>query len=457
MSVAPLLAFNLTVMTFIQNYFMNDRINEVQMQAFVMSTIVANHNFDSIEEPATLSRVNSLVDGNSSDWGVRILVINDRAQVISDSNRHALDSYVGQTIFRPEIISALNRQNTTIFHRDKYVINVAVSVNDIITGRVGAVLLVASVSDIFESVAVIRNTLFFYSSVVAMMVLVLVFITSHRLITPLRAILRVVQRMATGQLDLRIRVVSKDEYAILSESFNNMAAKLEREEKTREEFVSNVSHEIKTPLTAIKVLGDSILSQKEVAKEVYHEFMQDIVEEVDRMTNLTNDLLALVKVDRREQGLNAAHFNLNRLVERIVKRLHPLAKQKQIALLYEAKQQVTLEADEVKLALAISNVIENGIKYTPDGGTVNVKISRDSQNSYIAIKDTGIGIPVDEQDKIFNRFYRVDKTRVRDTGGTGLGLAITHATLLLHNGSIQVKSEQNEGSLFILTIPLSRS
>ena len=425
------------------------------MQAFVMSTIVTNHNFDRLETPPVLARFHPLVDAHSREWGVRVIVINDRAQVISDSHRHTLDHFIGQTIFRPEIINALGGQDTSLLIRDEYILNIAVSVNDTISGRIGAVLLVSSVEDIFASVAVIRNTLFFYSMLVAFIVMVLVFITSHRLITPLRAIMQVMRKMTMGQLHLRIKIQGKDEFAIMSDSFNNMARRLEREEKTREEFVSNVSHEIKTPLTAIKVLGESILSQKDVPKDVYREFMEDIVSEVNRMTNLTNDLLALVKVDRREEGLIIAPFNLNRLVGQILKRLSPLAEQKKLVLLYEEMRQVEIEADEVKLALAISNIIENGIKYTPRGGTVKVQVDADHQNSYVSIKDTGIGIPEDEQDKIFNRFYRVDKTRGRDTGGTGLGLAISRATVLLHKGKIYVESKKNEGSLFVLSIPLN--
>ena len=451
------MAFNLTVMAFIQNYFMDARIREVQMQAFIMSTIVTNHNFNALDSPVTISRFHPLVEAHSSNWGVRILVINDRAQVLSDSNRHAIDSLVGQTLLRSEVINALNRQNTILVNPDDYVLNVAVTVNDTTTGRIGAVLLVASVEDIFDSVSAIRNTLYLTSLAVALMVMLLVFFTSHRLITPLREILKVVQKMATGQLSLRIEVKGNDEFAILSDSHNKMAAKLEQEEKTREEFVSNVSHELKTPLTSIKVLGDAILSQRNVEKEVYHEFMQDIVEEVDRMTNLTNDLLALVKVDRREQGLIITSVDLNKLVLRIIKRLSPIAEQKNVALVYEESSKIHFDADEVKLALAISNVIENGIKYTNRDGTVLVKVDADHKNSYISIKDTGIGIPEDEIDKIFNRFYRIDKTRDRDTGGTGLGLAITHATILLHQGSIQVKSKLDEGTLFVIQIPITRS
>jgi signal transduction histidine kinase len=194
-----------------------------------------------------------------------------------------------------------------------------------------------------------------------------------------------------------------------------------------------------------------------VPEEVSREFMQDISNEVDRMVNITNDLLNLVKVDQREQSLNIAPTDINQLVEDILKRLSPLAEQKKVILLYEEVRPVQIDADEVKLVLAISNIVENGIKYTPRGGTVKVVVDSDHQNAFITIQDTGIGIPEEEQDKIFNRFYRIDKTRDRDTGGTGLGLAISRATILLHNGSIRITSKPDEGSVFVLRIPIRMS
>jgi signal transduction histidine kinase len=331
------------------------------------------------------------------------------------------------------------------------------SARDEVGGRVGAVMLIASVDDIFESLADIRAQLFLYSLAVWLLVIVLVFVTSQWLISPLRQIVRTVQRMSAGQLNLRIPIVSKDEYSILSATFNDMTEKLEQVERTREEFVSNVSHELKTPLTAIKVLSESILSQESVPEEVSREFMQDISNEVDRMVTITNDLLALVKVDQRGQSLNIAPTDINTLVEDILKRLSPLAEKKKVVLLYEEVRPVQIDADEIKLALAISNIVENGIKYTPRGGTVKVVVDSDHQNVFITIQDTGIGIPEEEQDKIFNRFYRVDKTRDRDTGGTGLGLAISRSTVLLHDGSIRITSKPDEGSVFILRIPIRRS
>jgi signal transduction histidine kinase len=445
-------------MSFIQNYFINERISEIQPRAAIMSDFVTRHTFDSLQQEASLRVLRNRVRSRSAEWSARIIVVDDRARVLDDSNRDALDSLVGQTLLRPGIINALNGQNTTTLHSgEENVLYVTISARDEVSGRVGAVMLIASVDDIFDSLSEIRTQLYLYSLAVGLLVFVLVFAMSHRLIAPLRQIVNVVQRLSAGQLNLRIPISSRDEYSILSKTFNNMTEKLEQVEKTREEFVSNVSHELKTPLTAIKVLSESILSQESVPEEVSREFMQDISNEVDRMVNITNDLLALVKVDQREQSLNIAPTDINRLVEDILKRLAPLAEQKKVALFYEEVRPVQIDADEVKLVLAISNIVENGIKYTPGGGTVKVIVDSDHQNAYITIQDTGIGIPEEEQDKIFNRFYRVDKTRDRDTGGTGLGLAISRSTVLLHNGSIRITSKPDEGSIFILRIPIRMS
>jgi signal transduction histidine kinase len=215
-----------------------------------------------------------------------------------------------------------------------------------------------------------------------------------------------------------------------------------------------VSHELKTPLSSIKVLTESILLQENVPSEVYREFLEDINSEIDRMTAIVNDLLSLVKLDYNGAKLNIAETDMNRLLRDIIKRLKPLADNKNIDLSFEAAKEVNVDADEVKLSLAISNLVENGIKYTPMDGKVKVSVDADHQNCYITVQDTGIGISEQEQSKIFDRFYRVDKTRDRETGGTGLGLAITHSTVMLHNGTVQIISGEGEGATFIVSLPL---
>ncbi|MCL2593600.1 MAG: HAMP domain-containing histidine kinase, partial [Defluviitaleaceae bacterium] len=201
--------------------------------------------------------------------------------------------------------------------------------------------------------------------------------------------------------------------------------------------------------------SESILLEENVPTDMYQEFLKDINSEVDRMTLIVNDLLTLVKLDQRSLGLNIKEVELNKIVDDIIKRLTPLALQRELELIYENTKAIIIEADEMKLSLAISNLVENAIKYTKEG-SVKVTIDQDHQNAFITVKDTGIGISEEEQQKIFTRFYRVDKARAREAGGTGLGLSITHSTVLLHEGSIRVNSKDGEGATFVVRIPIHR-
>ena len=221
------------------------------------------------------------------------------------------------------------------------------------------------------------------------------------------------------------------------------------------EFVSNVSHELKTPLTSMKVLADSLNMQTDAPVELYREFMQDIGEEIDRENIIINDLLSLVKMDKTEADLNIASVAINDLIESILKRLKPIASKRNIELVLESYRPVTAECDEVKLTLALSNLVENAIKYNVAGGWVQVTLDADHKFFYVTVDDSGIGIPEEYQDKIFERFYRVDKARSRETGGTGLGLSITKNIIQMHHGAIKVASKEDEGTTFSVRIPLT--
>ena len=427
------------------------------MHARIATTFLSRRGMDNLlEGGGPLAVVQGDIAGRGSEWNMRVLVFDEYATVFIDSI--TTPGRVGQTLIIPEVLSALERQyQEPLLRREYQAIYYAISIPYGDGERFGAVLLVACVEDIFNSLSQISDRILLYSLMVGIAVVALVFVASHWLIAPLRRMLRVVQRTAAGRLDQRVPVTGGDEYAVWGTAFNSMTEKLEQVEKTREEFVSNVSHELKTPLSSMKVLSESLLLQESVPEEVYREFLQDIVSEVDRMTTINNDLLALVKIDQREQGLNIRLVSINLMVEDILKRLSPLAEQRNVALYYDDVRPVEMDADEIKLSLAISNIVENGIKYTPGGGTVKVVVDADHQFAYITVQDTGIGIPEEEQSKIFTRFYRVDKTRDRETGGTGLGLSISYSAVLMHGGSIRVNSRQDEGSVFIVRIPIRRS
>ena len=216
-----------------------------------------------------------------------------------------------------------------------------------------------------------------------------------------------------------------------------------------------MSHELKTPLAAMKVLADSLLVQPEAPVEMYKEFMGDITAEIDRENQIITDLLALVKMDKKVAALNVSTVNMNELTELVLKRLRPIARKKDVELVFESIRPVTAEVDEVKMTLIITNLVENAVKYNKEHGAVTVVLDADHQMFSLEVSDTGVGIPEDSLEHIYERFYRVDKSHSKEVGGTGLGLAITRSAVLMHRGSITVQSLEGEGSTFIVKIPLS--
>ena len=182
--------------------------------------------------------------------------------------------------------------------------------------------------------------------------------------------------------------------------------------------------------------------------------MSDIVSEIDRENDIINDLLTLVRMDKNATALNIEKSSINELIDLILKRIHPIAEKKNIEVVYESHREVYADVDEKKLTMAITNLVENAVKYNVDDGWVKVSLNADSKYFYIRVEDSGIGISEDDYEKIFERFYRVDKARSRETGGTGLGLSITKNIIIMHKGNIKVSSELGEGTTFAVRIPL---
>lgn len=444
----PLLVFTNIVFKTMDKYYIEERKKELLSQANVISghITISNYLFDKSKNEL----FNYDIYETSKKGGYRILILDSKGIVVNDSNK----TEFGKTILIPEVIEVLNNKDIAKLQENGNIYAV-VSIMDESSNKVGAVLISALTTDISVTISDIKKQVYILLVAIFLISAIIMFLMAQAFTDPLKNMLDVIKKMSEGHLDQRILVGKRhDEITDLAIACNNMAGKLEQVESTRQTFVSNVSHELKTPLSSIKVLSESILLQDEVPKEMYIEFLQDINSEIDRMTEIINDLLNLVKVDQKEIPISFDSVNLNNMTEEIVKRLSPLAKQKDINLELINIKDVIADVDSMKLTLAISNLIENGIKYTPDGGNVKVTVDCDHQNAFFSVSDTGIGIAEEEQTKIFERFYRVDKTRNRETGGTGLGLSITYSTVLMHNGSIKVTSQENEGSTFLVRIPL---
>lgn len=448
-SYIPLMFFSSVILDRMETYYLTESEKGWLGKANMVATQVKEGNY--LIDNSNYNLFKTLISSKSSENGARILVVDASGFVIMDSS----GADTNNTLMNDTVLSALNNQEKAQKIEGLPIMTAAVPVLDKDKKTVvGAVVLVTSIKDVFLPIQDMKNQIYLLSLVIALIAGLLSFATSSVITKPLKTLMKFVQKITNGQLDQKVNVIGKDEIAELGNAFNHMTDQLQRVEQSRQEFVSNVSHELKTPLSSIKVLTESLMFQEDVPVEMYKEFFEDINSEVDRLNNIISDLLTLVRLDQREIPLNIANVDINEMTQNILKRLTPLAKKKEIKLIYESHKDIIAEIDEVKFTLALTNLIENAIKYTPSGGEVGVVIRSDLQDAFISVQDTGIGIAKEEQSRIFERFYRTDKTRNRETGGTGLGLAITYKTVIMHNGSIQVESEEGKGSVFSVQFPL---
>ena len=319
----------------------------------------------------------------------------------------------------------------------------------------GVIVITFTLRNIDSMTQVLNQKATVYIIIIVLAVGVIALIGSKLIARPLNVMDKTLSHLSEGYLDEEVSFTGYSEIKKISDSFNRLISRMKSLESSRQEFVSNVSHELKTPITSMKVLADSLLTQENVPAETYREFLTDINEEVERENKIINDLLSLVKLDKSVGEVHVEEVNINELLEGILKRLNPIAQKRGIEMVFESFRPVTAEVDEVKLSLAISNLIENAIKYNVDDGWVRVSLNADHKYFYVKVSDSGIGIPDEAQGLIFDRFYRVDKARTRETGGTGLGLSIARNAVMLHKGAIKVYSKENEGTTFTVRIPLS--
>ena len=320
---------------------------------------------------------------------------------------------------------------------------------------IGVLLMTVSTENIVSNVSKVAEKMSFYGLMIIGVLILCSILFVVVLMKPFGRLQEMLNKVADGNLDESISENTYKETWNISQAVQSTITKLRTVDQSREEFVSNVSHELKTPITSIRVLADSLMSMEEVPVELYREFMTDISDEIDRESKIIDDLLSLVKMDKAAAELNIAQVDINALVQQILKRLRPIAKKRNVELIYESIREVTADVDEVKLSLAINNLVENAVKYNIENGWVRVTLDADHKFFYIKVADSGIGIPEEYQEHIFERFYRVDKARSRETGGTGLGLSITRNVILMHHGAIRLSSKEGEGSTFTVRIPLN--
>ncbi len=323
--------------------------------------------------------------------------------------------------------------------------------------QVGALVYISTVQEIYENLHSIQVKILTWLVVVAALVLILSMFVMRLFTRPIGELSEGIRRMTGGDLSARVNVRGRNEFSELARAFNSMSEKIEALDKARSQFVSNASHELKTPLSTMKILIETLLYQDPVDPAMTKDFLGDVNKEIDRLNRIVSDLLTLVNMDSGGTKLNLADLSLNALLEEQVKRLLPLARENGIEINLEMKEEVAVSGDSLKLQQVIYNVIDNAIKYTPRGGEVETTLTRSGKRAVIRIADTGIGIPAEDLPHIFDRFYRVDKARSRATGGTGLGLSIVKQIVQIHGGDIRATSTEGKGTTFEIELPVQQA
>ena len=381
----------------------------------------------------------------------RVIIVNSNFRIVRDT--YEIDE--DKVIISEEVLQCFLGTDSTNYNKENEFLELTLPIKNPKTKDTDGIMIVSlSTQDVKDGKDALSNTVLILQWVLTIMILAAAFYLARMLTKPFGKITRSLEEVRGGVTEQEISIPDYTETKLLSEAYNRMLNRMKIQEDSRQEFVSNVSHELKTPITSMKVLADSLLAQDDVPVELYKEFMGDIAEEIDRENKIITDLLSLVKMDKKSADINIQETNINQLIELILKRLRPIAAKKNVELVLESFKPILAEVDETKLTLALSNLIENGIKYNQENGWVHVSLNIDSKYFYVKVEDSGMGIPEEDQEHIFERFYRVDKSHSREIGGTVLGLAITRSAVLMHHGAIKVYSKEGEGTTFTVRIPL---
>lgn len=438
-----------------QNNAVNIRITDVTNQLHIISDhLITNeymmYNYSEMVD-AELSQLSNLYDG-------RILIINSDLKVIKDTYGISQN----KIIISNEVIRALRGETVSNYSEEDGYIEISLPIVETLVGDDGelysevrgVMLTSVSTDTIISTHDGLKRISQIYVDLMIILLLAGAVVLSMLLTRPFRLLTEAISDVKEGYKADPVMVRDYLETERISEAFNTVADRMMLLDDSRKEFVSNVSHELKTPMTSMKVLADSLLVQEDAPAELYREFMGDITREIDRENQIISDLLSLVKMDKTETNLSISQVEVNQLIELVLKRLRPIARKKDVELTFVSERSVVAFIDEVKYSQVVTNLVENAIKYNDDHGWVRVTLDADHQFFTMIVEDSGIGIPEESIGHIFERFYRVDKSHSREIGGTGLGLAITRSAVLLHRGSITVDSVVGEGTKFTVRIPL---
>ena len=452
-NAAAYIAITLLAVLFL-NIYSSTTTRELMFKAKYASVLdktqVVVSSFSGMEtlNPETVGQVISVL----GDMNVtRLIVTNHEGRALYDSSEK--QNAVGRLVVLREVVQALEGNDVfnARYEKNGALISFAampIFSRDEIAGCVYVMEYDAEQGGIIGSLEnnILRGSLILLAAIFICAVL-FTFVGSMRM----QKILTSVRLAREGEYSHKVQMRGSDEYSRLAREFNKLTDRLNESEQTQRQFVSDASHELKTPLASIKLLSDSIL-QNEMDVDTMREFVADIGNESDRLTRMTNKLLTLSKAEDAIERERAV-IDLREVVSRVFRMLVPLSEEKTVRLTASLAENCTVLSCEDDLYQIVFNLVENGIKYNRPGGSVHATVERREDDVLLSIQDTGMGIPEKAVSHIFERFYRVDKARSRQAGGAGLGLAIVHELVQRNYGTIEVSSKEGEGTLFTACFP----
>lgn len=455
--IAVILISVIVLRSYIMSAMESSLYNDNRVNIVTKISIIAT-DISSLPESEIAAALDEDVEQLSIGRGNRVIVTNSDAQVIYDNTVNIYSDSTGKVRLSPMILTALCGETSYNKVETDGKMSTAAAVPVMKNGVIRGAVYIENSAD--EIVAVLNSTgrsINYLAAVLCAASAILSVILAERMTAPIEKLIKKIKEQSRGK-KAKLDVSAKGEIGELVESFNELIEEVDSLEEKRTAFVSNASHELKTPLSSIKLICDSVLSAGEDApREMVNEFLGDMNEEVDRLTAIINDLLDLTRMDAASYSADKTFVtaNLKEVVSGVVQALSKIAWQRGVNLKFYKNNDVFMLMEQNKIWEAVYNIADNAIKYTPYGGKVEIFLERNMEDAVITVADNGIGIAKDEVGKIFDRFYRVDKARSRETGGTGLGLSIALGAVEMHGGHIDVESEEGKGSVFRIYLPIT--
>lgn len=425
---AILLVMNTYPVLMAENMVFASKESTLRRQALVIGSTL------SVSETLTREGVEQTMALLEEAQGARVLVTDALGVILYDSS--TLDNRVGGSALMGEVAAALRGKDASRSEYREGAVHTRAAVPIMYHGMtLGSVYLYEHDTEQAEVLRSILSNLRYISIVICAAALVLVVLLSKTLTRNTVRLLSAIRHVREGEYNHRVESLGRDEMAQLADEFNQLTDRIQTTEEARRRFVSDASHELKTPLASIRLLTDSILQNDSVDMATVREFVSDIGEEAERLTRISEHLLALTRLDAGA-GRTPEPVELGAVAEKVAHLLTPVAQRADVELRCTLEPACALLATEDDIYQVAFNLMENAIKYNLPGGRVDVSVSRRGDRVVLTVTDTGLGIPEDDLPKIFDRFYRVDKARSRAAGGTGLGLSIARDTARLHGGNI---------------------